>query len=78
MPFPSLIRDWQDAHKSRPRWLYTAGKPEAARRTLAKLHSSNNDINSPLVDVEMDEIEETIKLSGSDSASIIFPACFPL
>ncbi|KZV70176.1 general substrate transporter [Peniophora sp. CONT] len=49
-----------------PRWLYTVGKSDKARRTLAKLHSSTNDPNSPLIDVEMDEIEETIERGGSD------------
>ncbi|KAI0031233.1 general substrate transporter [Vararia minispora EC-137] len=49
-----------------PRWLYTVGKKNQARAVLARLHSSTGDVNSPLVDVEMSEIEETIKLGGAD------------
>ncbi|KAJ7935620.1 general substrate transporter [Mycena leptocephala] len=49
-----------------PRWLYTRGKPEQARQILARFHSSNGDPNSPLVSLEIEEIEETIALNGAD------------
>ena len=51
----------------RPRWLYTKGKKEQARKILAKLHSSTGDINSPLIGLEIEEIEEKIALDGADS-----------
>ncbi|KIJ54593.1 hypothetical protein M422DRAFT_24530 [Sphaerobolus stellatus SS14] len=49
-----------------PRWLYANGKPEKARELLAKLHSHNADIKSPIVDLEIEEIEERITLDGAD------------
>ncbi|KAF9468534.1 general substrate transporter [Collybia nuda] len=49
-----------------PRWLYSVGKSEQARKILANLHSSNGDYNSPLVDLEMEEIEEKIQVDGVD------------
>ena len=57
---------------SSPRWLYAHGKPEKARNLLAKLHSETGDINSPLVDLEVEEIEEKIALDGADSTEISF------
>ncbi len=44
------------------------GRPDNARMTLARFHSSTNDINSPLVDLEMREIDEKIAVDGADSA----------
>ncbi|KAF8158376.1 general substrate transporter [Crassisporium funariophilum] len=49
-----------------PRWLYSVGKGDQARVILARLHSSTNDINSPLVNIEMKEIEEKITIGGGD------------
>ncbi|KAF8957290.1 general substrate transporter [Flammula alnicola] len=49
-----------------PRWLYSIGKQDMARRILARFHSSDNDIDSPLVDLEMREIEEKIQIDGAD------------
>ncbi|TFK27739.1 general substrate transporter [Coprinopsis marcescibilis] len=49
-----------------PRWLYSVGKSEQARAILAKLHSRTGDPNSPLVDLEMEEIEEKIQVDGVD------------
>ncbi|KAH8825285.1 general substrate transporter [Flagelloscypha sp. PMI_526] len=49
-----------------PRWLYSVGKEDQARSILARLHSSTNDVNSPLIDLEMEEIKENIKLNGPD------------
>ena len=54
-----------------PRWLYAQGKSDQARRILANFHSQNADINSPLVNLEMEEIEEAIKLDGADSELFI-------
>ena len=48
-----------------PRYLYAHGKPDQARRVLADLHSANRDIHSPLVNLEIDEIEESISVSGN-------------
>lgn len=50
-----------------PRWLYAHGKPEKARTLLAALHSHTGDINSPLVGLEIEEIEDKIALDGADS-----------
>ncbi|KAJ8080596.1 hypothetical protein PM082_017430 [Marasmius tenuissimus] len=49
-----------------PRWLCSVGKIDDARRILARLHSSTADPKSPLIDVEMDEIEEKIEIGGID------------
>lgn len=49
-----------------PRWLYSVGKSDQARAILAKLHSKNNDIHSPLINLEMEEIEDNIKVNGPD------------
>jgi len=49
-----------------PRWLYSVGRADSARKILAKLHSSTGDPNSPLVNLEMDEIEERVTLDGAD------------
>ena len=63
----------EDAHcllykSNRPRWLYSVGKTQEAREILARFHSSTGDINSPLIDLEMKEIEEKIEVDGVDSA----------
>ncbi|KAF4577145.1 major facilitator superfamily protein [Pleurotus pulmonarius] len=49
-----------------PRWLYSVGKEAQARRILARFHSSTGDPNSPLVSLEMEEIEEKLVVGGSD------------
>ncbi|RDB18019.1 Lactose permease [Hypsizygus marmoreus] len=49
-----------------PRWLYSVGKAYQARQVLARFHSSTGDIKSPLIDLEMEEIEEKIQVDGSD------------
>ncbi|KAJ6559213.1 general substrate transporter [Mycena vulgaris] len=49
-----------------PRWLYTRGKTDEARRILARFHSSTGDPDSPLVALEIEEIEEKIALDGAD------------
>ncbi|TEB39855.1 general substrate transporter [Coprinellus micaceus] len=49
-----------------PRWLYSVGRTDQARQVLANLHSRNRDPNSPLIDVEMEEIIEKIEIDGAD------------
>jgi sugar porter (SP) family MFS transporter len=49
-----------------PRWLYSRGRQDEARKILANLHSQLGDIHSPLVDIQMEEIEEYVSLDGSD------------
>ncbi|TFK40545.1 general substrate transporter [Crucibulum laeve] len=49
-----------------PRWLYSVGKSAHARQILARFHSSNGNVNSPLVNLEMEEIEEKIQVDGAD------------
>jgi len=49
-----------------PRWLYSVGKSDEARSILARFHSSNGNPKSPLIDLEMEEIEEKIEVDGSD------------
>ncbi|KDQ62665.1 hypothetical protein JAAARDRAFT_203742 [Jaapia argillacea MUCL 33604] len=49
-----------------PRWLHSRGKQEQARQILANLHSSTGDAKSPLVELEIEEIEEKIAIDGSD------------
>ena len=59
-----------------PRWLYSIGRADRAREILARFHSSTNDVRSPLVDLEMREIEEKIQIDGADSTlSAHFPIC---
>ncbi|CAK9783824.1 general substrate transporter [Cutaneotrichosporon oleaginosum] len=49
-----------------PRWLYSRGKKEEAALILAKLHSRDNDVQSPLVQLQLAEFEESISLEGAD------------
>ncbi|KAF9533254.1 general substrate transporter [Crepidotus variabilis] len=49
-----------------PRWLYSIGKSDQARKILAHYHSSTQDIHSPLIELEMGEIEEKIMINGAD------------
>ncbi|KAF8895382.1 CobB/CobQ-like glutamine amidotransferase domain-containing protein [Infundibulicybe gibba] len=44
----------------------SVGKTAEARKILATYHSSDGDINSPLIDLEMEEIEDKIIVDGSD------------
>jgi hypothetical protein len=53
-----------------PRWLYSVGKTEQARKVLAQLHSETGDINSPLIQLEMEEIIEKIQVDGPDSTCL--------
>jgi hypothetical protein len=49
-----------------PRWLYSRGHREEAVAILAKYHSQTGDINSPMIQLEIQEIEERISLDGAD------------
>ena len=63
---------WMIFAEDSPRWLYAHGKREQALRILAKFHSRDNDINSPMVKIQVAEIEEAISLTGSDKVSLGF------
>lgn len=49
-----------------PRWLYSRGRKEEAAKILARLHSRDNDVQSPLVQLQLAEFEESISLEGAD------------
>jgi MFS family permease len=49
-----------------PRWLYSRGRRDQAVQILAKYHSRDGDINSPMIQLEIQEIEERISLDGAD------------
>jgi len=49
-----------------PRWLVAKGKPERARGILGKLHGNGN-INDPLVNMEMAEIEEALEFERQNT-----------
>ena len=59
-----------------PRWLYTRGKKDQAIEILARLHSKDMDINSPLIKLEIEEIEVNISVDGSDKRWWDFRALF--
>jgi hypothetical protein len=49
-----------------PRWLYARGHTDRAIDVLAAYHSKTGDINSPLVKLEIQEIEAAISFEGGD------------
>ena len=49
-----------------PRWLYSRGHKEKATKIMARLHSRDKDVNSPLIRLQIGEIEENISLDGAD------------
>lgn len=49
-----------------PRWLYAHGKKDEAIAIIARYHSKNNDISSPMVAIQVAEIEENISVNGAD------------
>ncbi|KAJ7780630.1 hypothetical protein DFH07DRAFT_437202 [Mycena maculata] len=59
----------------RPRWLYAHGETDGARRILARFHSSNGDLDSPLVTLEIEAISENIALDGADSVFSLCMSC---
>lgn len=52
---------------NRPRWLFSRGHTDKARQILANLHSVDKNLHSPVVELEMAEIAEKVKLDGADS-----------
>ena len=49
-----------------PRWLYAHGQPQKAVEVLAYFHSRDMDVNSPIVQYEIAEIEAKISMEGGD------------
>jgi hypothetical protein len=49
-----------------PRWLYARGRKDEAVAILARYHSKTGDVNSPLVRLQILEIEEGISVDGGD------------
>lgn len=49
-----------------PRWLYSRGRREEAAMILASLHSRDNDVQSPLVQLQLAEFDASIALDGAD------------
>ena len=49
-----------------PRWLYAQGRRDEAIAIFAKYHSRDGSIDSPVVKLEMQEIETSISLTGGD------------
>ncbi|WWC71162.1 uncharacterized protein I206_105115 [Kwoniella pini CBS 10737] len=59
-----------------PRWLFINGRDEQAGRVLAKLHSRDNDVNSPMVLLQLGEFEENLVAGGADKRWWDFRALF--
>ncbi|WWC88262.1 uncharacterized protein L201_003169 [Kwoniella dendrophila CBS 6074] len=59
-----------------PRWLFTHGFEDKSRAVLAKLHSRDNDINSPIVLLQIGEFEENLSMGGADKRWWDFRALF--
>ena len=49
-----------------PRWLISKGKPEQARKVLARCHA-NGDEDDPLVNLEFDEITAAVEIDAEAS-----------
>ena len=49
-----------------PRWLFARGRREQAQDILARFHSKTGDIDSPVIRLEMQEIEAVISMEGGD------------
>lgn len=49
-----------------PRWLYARGHRDRAAAILAKYHSKTGDVESPVIKLEMQEIEAAISMEGGD------------
>ncbi|KAH8902027.1 MFS general substrate transporter [Coniochaeta sp. PMI_546] len=52
-----------------PRWLVSRGRSEEARKILAKCHAGG-DMDSPLVDFEINEIEATLDIRNATETSL--------
>lgn len=49
-----------------PRWLYARGRKDEAMAVLARYHSASGDVNSPIIRLQVAEIEESISVDGGD------------
>jgi hypothetical protein len=49
-----------------PRWLYARGRKDEAVAVLARYHSATGDVESPLIKLQVMEIEESISVDGGD------------
>lgn len=49
-----------------PRWLYARGRKDEAVKILARYHSKTGSVDSPLVKLQIMEIEESISVDGGD------------
>ena len=49
-----------------PRWLFARGRKAEAARILAKYHSRDQDVNSPVVKLEMEELNDVVTVSSRD------------
>lgn len=59
-----------------PRWLYAHGRAEEATAILARYHSKDGNVESPLVRLQVAEIEESISINGADRQFWNFKALF--
>ena len=59
-----------------PRWIYTRRGKDAAAKILAHFHSRDENVNSPVVALELAEIEEHISMDGADKRWWDFRALF--
>ncbi|KIY67110.1 general substrate transporter [Cylindrobasidium torrendii FP15055 ss-10] len=51
-----------------PRWLCSVARFDDARIVLAKYHSATNNLESPIVKLELEEIREKISVDGADKS----------
>lgn len=59
-----------------PRWLYARGRTEEAIAILARYHSKDGNTESPLIRLQVAEIEESISINGADRQFWNFKALF--
>jgi len=49
-----------------PRWLYARGRKDEAIAVLARYHSKTGDVDSPIIRLQILEIEDSISVDGGD------------
>jgi len=49
-----------------PRWLYARGRKDEAIAVLARYHSKTGDVESPIIRLQILEIEDSISVDGGD------------